>query len=616
VSPELSYPSVAIFGGEYNAKGLELRRLVERFVPPKMTFGRLLQGNNTVLVGPRGSGKTTLMMMLQSAALELYSGPEAERFRSAVNYTGVLVPGDQTWAKQLDALQMNAEGGELFAVSVFTLHCLRALTRAALERTRPAPDGVLPYRRFSIDYGREQQLARAVASAWRLGRPVADLEDLVAALDDAILDVTRLRSELAHQTTPDRDARIAAEPLLHLDMIPAAVSLVERFNTACSEPAGRWAFLFDEAELVPPVINRLIVRLLRGTDGLFLFKVSYAPYENVHVDFAQPHGAQEGNDFTTLRLTYANKREAFPFTEELLRFRLRERHGPEDPDEVLGTTSVVALDAEMPEQPAGMYAPGSAYGKLLVELADKDPSFAEWLAKNRIFLEHAHELEEELRARLRKVMPIVALRVAYLRDPARPAGTRRLRGRRNVSLYSGKEAFYSMMEANPRWLNHVCDRLLEGAGDGMIAPGRQSRHLLDAAEEFESYLRILPVRGTHLEMNDAPKRLLHRIAEFFREQYIGGPFTADPCGSFVVDREFSDTVLRSLRALINRGALVEVPAGGGLGELVGTRFRCAYIVAPIYGLPLRLDKPVTLSSILAASPYQQMTLGEDEEEET
>jgi energy-coupling factor transporter ATP-binding protein EcfA2 len=613
VSPELSYPSVAIFGGEYNAKGLELRRLVERFVPPKMTFGRLLQGNNTVLVGPRGSGKTTLMMMLQSAALELYDGPDAERFRDAVGYTGVLVPGDQSWAKQLDALQLDAEGGELFAVSVFTLHCLRSLVRAALERTRPAAQGTVAYRRVAVEYGQEQQLARAVAGAWRLGRPVADLADLVTALDDAILDVSILRSTLALCDPQERTARIAAEPVLHLDVIAAALSFVERFNALGDEPEGRWAFLFDEAELVPPIINRLIVRLLRGTDRLFLFKVSYAPYENVQVDFGQPLGAQEGNDFTTLRLTYANKREAFPFTEELLRFRLRKRHGPDEPDQVLGSKSVVALDEGSQEVEApGAYAPSSQYGLLLSELAAKDPSFVRWLRANAIELQHAHELEENLRARLRKVMPVVALRVAYLRDP-RHAGKRRLRGRRNVALYSGKEAFYSMMEANPRWLNHVCDRLLDHAGGGMIAPERQSRHLLDAAEEFESYLRILPVRGTHLDMNDAPKRLLHRVAEFFREQYIGGPFTADPCGSFIVDRAFSDTVLRSLRALINRGALVEVPTGGGLGELIGTRFRCAYIVAPIYGLPLRLDKPVSLSAILAASPYGQLSLDAEEE---
>ncbi len=613
MSPELSYPSIAIFGGDYNAKDLELTRLTEKFVPPLQTFGKLLQGNNTVLVGPRGSGKTTLMRMLQAPALERYAGPGAEEFRAAVAYTGVLVPGDQAWAKQLEALELSAEGGELFAIAVFTLHCLRALVRAAAERTLPAPNGLHPYRRVSIDYLDQQHLARSVAAAWNL-RPVADLADLSTALSDAIGRISAMRSAISRVTASQRDRLMSKEPLLHLDLIACAVSLVERYNALCDEREGRWAFLFDEAELIPPVINRMIMRLLRGTDRLFLFKVSYAPYENAKVDFGQPLGPQEGNDFTTLRLTFANKREAFPFTEALFRARLRERDGHDDPDRVLGATSVVAIDPEGNEDAPGVYAPDSAYGELLSELAAIDPSFTRWLESNEIVLAHAHELEDDLRARLRKVMPIVALRAAYIRRPTHRPGTQgaRLRSRRNVALYSGKEAFYAMMEANPRWLNHVCDSLLQDDDGGVIAPERQSSRLLAAAREFEGYLRILPVRGTHMDADDGPKRLLRRIAEYFRNQYIRGSFTADPCGSFRVDAEFSDTIVNSLRALINRGAVIEVPTGGGgLGKLIGTRFRCAYIVAPIYGLPLRLDKEVGLSTILGGSVSGQLTLADE-----
>lgn len=620
MTPELSYPSIAIFGGDYNAKGLDLAQLAERFVPPQVTFEKLLQENNAVLVGPRGSGKTTLMRMLQSPALERYAGPLADEFRAAISYTGVFVPGDQAWARQLEALQLHAESGELFAVGVFTLHCLRATVRAAAERTLQVESGVKPYRRVSVNADEEQKIARAVGKAWGLPRPVASLQDLSLALTDAILELGRLRSMMS--VLPESEhARVVEHPLLHLELIAAAMVLVERFNSVCGETESRWALLFDEVELIPPVINRLITRLLRGTDRLFLFKVSYAPYENAQIDFGQPLGPQEGNDFTALRLTFANKREAFPFTDSLLRARLRrEDGGSTDPDTLLGGTSVVALEDGEEGEPPGAYAPSSPYGQLLQGLAEIDPTFVEWLKANGIDLAQAHEIDDELRARLRKVMPIVALRSVYLRDPARLARARsaqHVRGRRNVTLYSGKEAFYSMMEANPRWLNHVCDRLLDGAGPGMIDAERQSRQLLAAAKEFEGYLRILPVRGTHLHMDDGPKRLLTRIAGFFRDQYIRGSFTSDPCGSFRVDREFSDTIVNSLRALINRGAVIEVPgSGGGLGELVGTRFRCAYIVAPIYGLPLRLDKEIRLSAILSARPSGQMSLEEQEQKES
>ena len=621
MSPEHSKPSIAIFGGEYNAKGRPLAEVARSFVPPAPTFTKLIQADNTLLIGPRGSGKTTLMKMLQGPALELLEHPNADDVRRSVNYSGVLVPGDQSWAKQLEALQMDIEDGTRFAVAVFTLHCLRALTRTAAERARKAA-GSVSHGRVQLETPVGQRIARDVARVWQLGHPVLDLDDLATALTDAISRLTQLRSAVAYLPDRHRRERTSAEPLLHLDLIPAALPLVERFNRACNEPERRWAFLFDEAELVPRVINELIFSLLRGTDERFLFKVSYAPYENLGIELGKPHGPSEANDFTTLRLTFANKREAFPFTDALFRARLASANIAGEPDDVLGTTSVLALESDDEDSDdvpndAAAYAPEAPYGRLLAELADIDDSFAKWLTTNRLDLAHAHDLPEDRRARLRKVLPVVALRVAWRRDPKRAEEGRvaqEIRGRRNVTLYSGKEAFYAMMEANPRWLYHVCDRLLPDAKRGKIGDERQSHQLGEVAAEFESYLRILPVRGTHMQVDDGPKVLLKRIATFFRDNYVRGTFNSDPYGSFWVDDKLSDTIVNSLRALINRGAVIEVPSkdGGGLHGLRGKRFRPAYIIAPKYGLPLRLDNSVALTRILQARPGGQLSISKDQ----
>jgi hypothetical protein len=172
-----------------------------------------------------------------------------------------------------------------------------------------------------------------------------------------------------------------------------------------------------------------------------------------------------------------------------------------------------------------------------------------------------------------------------------------------------------MMEANPRWLKHVTDRLLNG--DPRVAATRQSRVLRDAAEEFAGYLNVLSMSSSQLAPSDAPRLLMDRIGEFFKDCYHRRRFDPDAPGSLRVDREFPSHIMDSLRALINRGALIAVPdrQNADLRSLKGQRFRLAYLQAPIYGLPLRLDRAISLSEILAFSPQGQMSF-EDQDEET
>lgn len=619
MSPEHTVPSINIFGGEYNAKGVELADVAETFVPPMPVFRKLVQQNNTLLIGPRGSGKTTLLKMLQGPALELWPHQRAQEFRDSIRYSGVFVPADQTWAAQLRAKTLDALTVRQFAISTFTLHCLRALVRTASERTRSPSTDTTPHRRVMLDGSAQLNIAQEVGREWSVGRPVSDLSDLRVALTDSIRRLGALRSEEVHRRDRGRADRLAAEPLLHLELIPAALSFVERFNEACGEHEGRWAFLFDEIELVPRGIEDLVLGLLRGTDERFLFKVSYAPYERDHAPgedgspLSRPLGPQAAQDYTILRLTYANKREGFPFSEDLLRAELKRHDLQLSPTELLGETTLVADDPDTDgsdSPPPSAYAPAAPAGQLLAELERIDASLRAYLKKHGFELSGIPAMPEDQRARLRKIMPLVALRVEYRRrDPA--TGQTGLRGRRNVTLYSGADAFFAMMEANPRWLKHVADRLLEDA-QAKVPQEKQSRILREAAEEFTGYLRVLPMHGTHIELDDAPKRLLERIASYFRAGYLRSEFDPDPAGSLRIDREFSEQVMNALRALINRGALIQVPdrTDPGLGSVTDKRFRLAYLVAPLYGLPLRLDKAAPLSEILSSRPGGQLTIEE------
>lgn len=635
MTPEHSIPSLNIFGGEYNAKGVTSADIAETFVPPMPLFQHLVRGDHAILIGPRGSGKTTLLKMLQGASLEAWDAPEAEHIRQAVGYTGVFVPADRAWAEQLRAPTLDGTTVAQFATATFTLHCLRALVRTAERRCQAAAPGVTPHRRVTVEASELRGLARMLSTEWHVGRPVADLGDLRRALTAAISHLGAVRSVEAGRDEKRRASRLADEPLLHLSLIPAATLLVELFNDLVDEPDGRWAFLFDEIELVPRVIENQIMSLLRGTDERFLFKVSYAPYERqsttvpaAESGLGQPLGPQAAQDFSILRLTFANKRAGFDFSEALLDRELSRRRIGTTPTDLLGETLVVGVDSEDLEDgdengsgaaaaatvpgdrdDAQAYAAGTPRQEMLQALREIDPTFDDYLERHKLDITHAEELPEERRAILRKILPVVALRLAY--------GTRagRLRTRQNVSLYSGTEAFYAMIEANPRWLKHVTDRLLEHRRKLAIPPEAQSRVLREAASEFTGYLRVLPMTGTQPAIDDAPKLLLNRIGDYFHSAYLRADFTADPPGSIRVDAEFSDTVMSSLQALINRGALVQVPdrQDPGLGSLLHKRFRPAYLLAPLYGLALRLDKAAPLSRVLQATPGGQLMIGEGQD---
>lgn len=361
--------------------------------------------------------------------------------------------------------------------------------------------------------------------------------------------------------------------------------------------------------MVPASIEKLVLRFLRGAADRLLFKVSYAPYERDEEigNFHGPLGPQPGQDYSILRLTYANKREGFPFSRALLETELARKQIDIDPEQLLGSTSLLVGHEDEDETSAELdYGPEGDAFELLDELSRRDQSFLNYLNEHGFDIEHLADLPEPERARIRKIMPLVAARLAY----KRPEISRwdRLRGRRNVELYSGAEAFFAMMEANPRWLKHVTDRLLDGSKE--IQAKRQSRVFKDAAEEFTGYLSVLPMRSSPFQRDDAPKRLVERIGEFFKDSYVRQDFNPDAPGSIRIDKDFPNGILDSIRTLVNRGALIPVPErdDADLSSLKGKRFRLAYLQAPLYGLPLRLDRAVNLSEVFTASPVGQLSL--------
>jgi hypothetical protein len=95
--------------------------------------------------------------------------------------------------------------------------------------------------------------------------------------------------------------------------------------------------------------------------------------------------------------------------------------------------------------------------------------------------------------------------------------------------------------------------------------------------------------------------LLRRIARYFHHDAAKGAFRAAPVGSFTVDSQTPDAILATLTQALNAGAIIYVPDDQGsviLTSLRGKKFRLSYLLAPLYGFPIRLGRDIALSRIL------------------
>jgi hypothetical protein len=618
----------------FNARSLDPAQVARTFVPSQH-FEDLLKRRHTLIVGPRGSGKTTLLKMLQQPALEAWRHPSAAEYRNTVNFTGVFVPTDISWAVQLGSLGVEAldeATRRLLSVATFTTHTLRSLTMAFENRVERTPVGGDDSRRLAIDPNSEAILSRHIAESWHLKGVFPSFTVLRWALSARLQEIFALASRESVLGNEGRKERLASVDYLHLHFLAASGRAVELFEDQARVPAGKWAFLFDELELAPTWIQEELGRSLRSTDPRFLFKLALNPFtENDSILRAaaidhSPTGTQPqpaaDQDFDQIALWYVGKVKAYEFCTQLWTEMLHERGMPyRSPEKLLGDSYFRTSPGDWRE----VYRPGSKVAQRFSELARKDLTFAAYLWKKQLDPSKLDELADNRRAAVvRKVAPIVAVREFYRREDVEAETQGSLRSRKTAVLYSGAESLFALTEGNPRWFIGIMERLLDQFSahkEKKIPAPWQAEQARAAGERFQAMLGTIPVPQDQAgKMFLGVLECVQEIAEFLHEKIVRGPFKSDPPGTFIVDNRIPDDMLASLGRALNAGAIVYVPDGGpmmisSVAAMKGKRFRISYLLAPIYGLPLRLGKTVALSSILDAAIRQDDSMGETHTEE-
>jgi hypothetical protein len=111
----LTSRNLALFD-TYNARFLDPRTIAQSFIVPHSVFGLLCKNENSLVIGPRGSGKTTLMKMLRPSALRAWEHESKAEYLNSISFSAVYVASDSGWNSRLALVKPNQPELKIFEI--------------------------------------------------------------------------------------------------------------------------------------------------------------------------------------------------------------------------------------------------------------------------------------------------------------------------------------------------------------------------------------------------------------------------------------------------------------------------------------------------------------------
>lgn len=595
----------------FNARALHPSQVAQSFVPSQ-NFERLTQRRHSVVLGPRGSGKTTLLKMLQPAALEAWPHERANDFCDRIDFTGVFIPFDRSWRAQIDALGhsvVDTPEHSVLGHAAFTTHVFRATVAAFLSRTA-THESRRYFRRARLTPADHAELARLLYSSWQLPDGPKSLLGVRAALGQRLALIGALGRQIARRGS---SASLESQPELHLPFIEGVSSALDAWEGVLGVNEERWGLLFDELELAPTGIKRELFASLRSRDERLLFKLALSPFDGEVPSGAAPEDPQPGQDYEAISLWFAEKRDTIPFCTELWDGMLQDKELPAtSPRAAFGRSHFDTSATEWRHEASRTaYGPGTRWQQRFAQLEAIDPTFREFLHSRGY---DSHRLDKvppaSRAAEIRKISPLVAARLFFLRDEVRRrAKINRGRSRKRLTLYAGWETLCAVSEGNPRWFIGIVKQLLDEAPSDRlrVSQSQQAKAIEAAADRYRAALRTIPVSSAVAQRKSSGLvSMLDSVGEYFRFHQIFAPFSAEPPGSFVVEKNTPSDIVEALGQALNAGALVVVDESDdntGLGDLRGRRFRLCYLLVAYHEAMPRLGRAVALRRILSETKF-------------
>jgi hypothetical protein len=277
-----------------NAKQLSVEKTVHYFVPPK-NFANLLSGKNHILLGSRGSGKTTWVRMLAHDHIVLAAkqkGPSYEYARQALsrNVIGIYIP---TNIGLVGSLKNKPWQGEKDAEAFFqwrlNLHSCAAL---------------IPIIRSCIEHYVAKPVDRKIAEldiCTLLSKTWSRDQDNVTTLSALRLLLARIETERIDSIARCRAKQESLTDLndyFDSDLFSPIRYAMEVIGYVVEIPNDAlWMICIDEAEYLTPEHHRILNSHLRTAAGNLVFKIATMPFAHHTLTTNTSEPVRDGHDF-------------------------------------------------------------------------------------------------------------------------------------------------------------------------------------------------------------------------------------------------------------------------------------------------------------------------------
>lgn len=589
----------------FNARYLSFTEVSDSFIVNDY-FNGLIQNSHSLLMGPRGCGKTTLLKMLTPPALLHWDKKHKVKLLNDLAFYGVYIPTDIHWKIQLDQLQRDFSDSELtktisratvnINILISLVKTFSFLTTNIIENSEKEKDA------------NEIKLCKILYSQWKFENPIIpNLDSLELEL---LSYISHLNAEIRKWKT-NSSYQPSLKELYYIDFIDLVRSACKAFEMIYKiDDTKRWALCFDELEIAPEWLQVELLGFLRSRDQKILFKLTTAPIISLFKEELNILNASETNDFNVVKIWTSDQvqfKSWAEFCEKLIKSRLsRKSKNSVDLSNIFGYSLldkviIQAFPKVNFDNSKLNFEVNTPTWYITKELAKIDSSFYQFLKEKKI--DPLNPVPKDIKQKdqiFRKIKQIVIYRHQFKKE-----GSKR-RSRKVIPLYFGIPLIYELCDGNPRILIGMIDDLLKhqqvsDSGFRELTINEQSRILNEISTKYLLITSSHPDANVIIkDKNTNIKDILDQIGNFFHNKMIDEPFTMDPTGSFIVDENINYKYLELIQLALYLGAIVYLDSHDILSKkgVVGKKFRLSYTLSPNYGLLSREFKEVNLSSIL------------------